>query len=110
MKALDAAVLDAVARALDAAVVADAVRGAVAMLTAGHADAATRRATIAGELATIATRERKLLDALVDGDAAVSGSIEARLATSWPAATCWRPSWRASRRWRRWTLRRWCAT
>jgi site-specific DNA recombinase len=79
VKALDAAVLDAVARALDADTVAAAVRGAVEILTAGQADTATRRATIAAELATIAQRERRLLDALVDGDAAVSASIKGRL-------------------------------
>jgi site-specific DNA recombinase len=77
--ALDEAVLDAVAERLDAATVTQAVRDAVVLLTAGQADVATRRATLAGELATIATRERRLLDALVDGDAAVAASIKARL-------------------------------
>jgi site-specific DNA recombinase len=77
--ALDAAVLDAVAARLDGATVAAAVRQAAGLLTAGQADTATRRATIAGELATIATRERRLLDAMADSDPAVMASIKARL-------------------------------
>ncbi len=77
--ALDEAVLDAVAARLDAATVAQAVRDAAVLLTAGQADAATRRAALATELATIANRECRLLDALVDGDAAVAASIKARL-------------------------------
>jgi hypothetical protein len=60
-------------------VVAEAMRGAVALLTAGQADTATRRTSIASELATIATRERRILDALVDGDAAVVASLKGRL-------------------------------
>lgn len=36
------------------------MRDAVVLLTAGQADAATRRAMLATELATIATRERRL--------------------------------------------------
>ncbi len=76
---LDEAVLDAVAARLDAATVAQAVRDAAVLLTAGQADAATRRAALATELATIANRECRLLDALVDGDGAVAASIKARL-------------------------------
>lgn len=53
--------LEAVAKALDAATVAEALRGAVEILNAAHADAAARRATIAAELATIAGRERPRL-------------------------------------------------
>ena len=78
-KAFDAALIDAVAAKLEPAVVAEAVRGAVALLTAGQADTATRRTAIASELATIATHERRLLDALVDGAAAVVASLKGRL-------------------------------
>jgi hypothetical protein len=78
-KAFDEALIDAVAAKLEPTVIAEAVRRAVALLTADQAEAVTRRTAIAAELATIATRERRLLDALVDGDAAVSASIKARL-------------------------------
>jgi site-specific DNA recombinase len=77
--AIDKALIDAVAALLDPPTVAEAIRGAVATLTAGQADTVSRRATIAAELATIAGRERRLLDALVDGDGAVAESIKARL-------------------------------
>ena len=50
----------------------------MAELNAGQADATTRRATITGELATIAGRERRLLDALADGDGAAE-AIRTRL-------------------------------
>ena len=53
----------------------------MAELNAGQADATTRRATITGELATIAGRERRLLDALADGN----GAAEA-IRTDLPAA------------------------
>ncbi len=58
---------------------AEAIRGAVALLNASQDAAQGRRAAIAGELATIATRERPLLDPLGDGDAALSVSIKGRL-------------------------------
>jgi hypothetical protein len=77
--ASDEALIDAVAAKLEPAVVAAAVRGAVALLASGQVDTAARRTAIASELATIATRERRLLDALVDGDAAVAASIKGRL-------------------------------
>ena len=50
----------------------------MAELNAGQADATTRRATITGELATIAGRERRLLDALADGNGAAE-AIRTRL-------------------------------
>jgi hypothetical protein len=40
----------------------------VALLDVSQAEAGARRGAIAAELATIATRERRLLDALVDSD------------------------------------------
>ena len=80
--ALDQAVRDALAGALDAEVLAAAVRGAVAELCADQATLTTRRTAITAELATIATRERRLLDALVDGDGtaeAIRGRLRAEL-------------------------------
>ena len=77
--ALDAAVIEAVAARLASDVVAEAVRGAVVLLNAGQEEARGRRTAIAAELATIATRERRLLDALVDGDTALSVSIKGRM-------------------------------
>ena len=50
----------------------------MAELNAGQADATTRRATITGELATIAGRERRLLDALADDNGAAE-AIRTRL-------------------------------
>ena len=50
----------------------------MAELNAGQADATTPRATITGELATIAGRERRLLDALADGNGAAE-AIRTRL-------------------------------
>jgi hypothetical protein len=78
-EALDAAVIDAVAKALDGETVRAAVKGAVALLTAQHADVDGRRASICAELAAIAARERKLLDAIADGDGAVAEAIRGRL-------------------------------
>ena len=78
-KALDAAVIDAVAKALDGETVRAAVKDALALLTAQHADAAARRASIRAELAAISARERKLLDAIADGDGAVAEAIRGRL-------------------------------
>ena len=49
------------------------------LLNAAQDEAHGRWAAIADELATIATRERRLLDALGDGDAALSVSIKGRL-------------------------------
>jgi site-specific DNA recombinase len=65
---LDAAVLDALALRLDAAVIAEAVATAAEELTASLADIAARRASITEELAKSSARERRLVDALVDGD------------------------------------------
>ena len=67
------AVLDVLAGALDVGVIAEAVEAAVAELRAGQADVTTRRAAITGELATIAARERRRLDALADGDGTARG-------------------------------------
>jgi site-specific DNA recombinase len=81
--ALDQAVRDVLATALDADVIAEAVTMAVAELRAGQADVATRRTAITGDLAAIATRERRLLDALVEGDGtaeAIRGRLRAELA------------------------------
>ena len=75
---LDRAVLDVLAGALDVGVIAEAVAAAVAELRAGQADATIRRAAITGELATIAARERRLLDALADGDG-TAAAIRTRL-------------------------------
>jgi hypothetical protein len=66
--ALDEAVLDAVAARLDPVAVAEAVRGAAALVAADQAEAGAKRATVTAELTTIATRERRLLDVLVEGD------------------------------------------
>jgi hypothetical protein len=82
-QAFEAASIDAVAARLEPAAVAEAVRGAVALLNASQADLGARRAGIAAELATIATRERRLLDALVEGDgtaAAIRGRLSNELA------------------------------
>ena len=79
---LDQAVLDVLADALDVGVIAEAVEAAVAELRAGQADATARRTAITGELATIAGRERRLLDALADGDGAaeaIRGRLRAEL-------------------------------
>jgi hypothetical protein len=78
--ALDAAVVEVLVKALEPDVPAEAVRSAVAELQADHAALTARRSTVTGELATIANRERRLLDALVDGDAdAAATAIRARL-------------------------------
>jgi hypothetical protein len=78
--ALDAAVVDVLVKALEPDVLAEAARSAVTEL---HADATAliaRRSTVTDELATIANRERRLLDALVDGDADASAqAIRGRL-------------------------------
>jgi site-specific DNA recombinase len=78
--ALDAAVVDVLVKALEPDVLAEAVRSAVTELQADHAALIARRSIVIGELATIANRERRLLDALVDGDADASATaIRARL-------------------------------
>ena len=51
----------------------------MAELQADSAALTTRRATVTGELATIATRERRLLDALMDGDGTEATAIRGRL-------------------------------
>jgi hypothetical protein len=79
---LDRAVLDVLTGALDVGVIAEAVEAAVAELRAGQADVTIRRTAITAELATIAARERRLLDALADGDgaaAAIRGRLRAEL-------------------------------
>jgi hypothetical protein len=76
--ALDQAVLDVLAGALDAGVIADAVEAAVAELRSHHAEAARRRTVVRQELEAIATWERRLLDAIVDGDVS-AGPIRDRL-------------------------------
>jgi hypothetical protein len=68
-EALDGAVVDILIRALDPQILEEAVRGAVAELASSQADLATKRATITTELSEIGKRERRILDALVDGDA-----------------------------------------
>jgi hypothetical protein len=78
---LDAAVIDVLAKALDADVIAEAVDAAVSELTAFHADAQARRESISRELDAITTRERRLVDALVDGDVS-AGPIRDRLRTA----------------------------
>ena len=75
---LDGAVLDALAKALDVDMLADAVRAALAMLRAERGDMDARRVAIARELDVIAGRERRLLDALADGDD-TAGAIRERL-------------------------------
>src|SRR5262245_14122248 len=70
--ARDAAVLDGLVKALEPDVIAEAVRSGVAELEADAAALMARRSTVTGELTTIASRERRLLDALVDGDADAS--------------------------------------
>jgi len=78
--ALDAAVVDVLVKAVEPDVLAEAVRSAVAELQADAAVLIARRSTVTTELATIANRERRLLDALVDGDAdASTQAIRARL-------------------------------
>jgi len=78
--ALDAAVVDVLVKALEPDVLAEAVRSAVTELQADHAALIARRSIVIGELATIANRERRLLDALADGDADASATaIRARL-------------------------------
>jgi hypothetical protein len=78
-EALDHAVLQAVAKALDAETVRAAVKETASTLTARHAEAATRRSAIRAELLAVASRERKLLDAIADGDGAVADAIRGRL-------------------------------
>ena len=80
---LDAEVLGVLVRALDPKIVAEAVRGAVADLQADRAGAVARRAAVAADLGQVAARERRLLDALVDGDGtaeAIRGRLREELA------------------------------
>ena len=65
---LDGAVLDVLSTALAPDVLAEAIEVAVAELRAGQVERAARRAAIAAELAADVGRERRLLDALADGD------------------------------------------
>ena len=59
-------------------VIAEAIEVAVAELRAGQIARAVRRSTVTAELAAIGGRERRLLDALADGDTA-AGVIRERL-------------------------------
>jgi hypothetical protein len=77
---LDAEVLETLQKALDAELLADAVREAVGTLRASRGDVGARRVAIARELDVIAGREHRLLDALADGDI-TAGVIRDRLKT-----------------------------
>jgi hypothetical protein len=73
-------VVDVLVKALEPGVLAEAVRSSVAELQADHAALISRRATVTVALTAIASRERRLLDALVDGDADASAvAIRGRL-------------------------------
>jgi site-specific DNA recombinase len=75
---LDAALLDVLTGALAPDVIAEAIDVAVAGLRAGQVERTTRRSTVTAELAAIGGRERRLLDALADGDT-TAGVIRERL-------------------------------
>ena len=75
---LDAALLDVLTAALEPDVIAEAIDVAVAELRAGQVERTTRRTTVTAELAAITGRERRLLDALADGDT-TAGVIRERL-------------------------------
>jgi FixJ family two-component response regulator len=80
--ALNAAVLDAVAKALDADTVRQAVREAVGLLSANQADIEVRRAALTAELGTLQGRERRLLDSLMDAEGDVATAIKGQLRSS----------------------------
>lgn len=75
---LDAELLDMLTAALAPDVIAEAIEVAVAELRAGQIARAVRRSTFTAELVAIGGRERRLLDALADGDTA-AGVIRERL-------------------------------
>ncbi len=80
---LDREVLDELAKKLNAGLIAEAVTAAVAEFRIGQEDRARQRGALMAELAQIATRERRLLDALVDGDGtaeAIRGRLRDELA------------------------------
>ena len=74
-------------------VIAEAIEVAVAELRAGQIARAVRRSTVTAELAAIGGRERRLLDALADGDTA-AGVIRERLREDLRGAIASPPSWR----------------
>jgi site-specific DNA recombinase len=78
VKALDEAIIAAVAERLEPATVAEAVRAAAADLSAGQAIARERRTLIEHELVAISGRMARLVDAIADGDGAVE-PLRARL-------------------------------
>lgn len=82
--ALDRSVLDVLAGALDAEVIAEAVEAAVAELRAGQVDAAMRRVAVTRELEAIATRERLRVHS--DGDVSEAQREGARVCQRrwWP--------------------------
>lgn len=75
---MDRRVLDAVAKALAPETVKEAIQGAVALLTAQQAEAASQRGALTAELASVEARTRRLVDALAEGDEGVQ-AIRARL-------------------------------
>ena len=75
---VDRRVLDAVAKALAPETVKEAIQGAVALLTAHQAEAASPRGALTAELASVEARTRRLVDALAEGDEGVQ-AIRARL-------------------------------
>jgi hypothetical protein len=83
---LDRQVLNAVAKALDVETVRAAVTGAVDVLAAQHAEAASRRGALTAELASVEARTRRLVDALAEGDEGVL-AIRARLREETTSAT-----------------------
>ena len=77
---LDTAVVDILVKALEPDVIDEAVRSAVKELQADAEALKGHRQAVTAELATIATRERRLLDLLVDGDTdASAGALRGRL-------------------------------
>jgi hypothetical protein len=75
---VDRRVLEAVAKALAPETVREAIQGAVALLTAQRAEAASRRGALTAELASVEARTRRLVDALAEG-AEGAEAIRARL-------------------------------
>ena len=78
---VDRRVLDAVAKALAPETVKEAIQGAVALLTAQQAEAASQRGALTAELASVEARTRRLVDALAEGRASrrfVHGSARRR--------------------------------
>jgi len=85
VKALDEAIIAAVADRLEPAVVAEAVRTAAAELSASQTTMCKRRAALERELAIIAARMARLVDAIAGGDERDTVSAEiASLDTAQP--------------------------